>query len=150
MSKHLAVVMVVLTMLLTGCATGPATGSLFREQSPDAGKGQIYIYRPDSPPTKRAPRVLVDGRHVANLLNAGFVRIPVEPGPHTLSVDWAGDTGVSDTTIRLSVAAGETVFVRHVSKHGLFKFPTECKVVPHSYAVYELQDLREVGLNAPE
>jgi hypothetical protein len=70
----------------------------------------------------------------------------VSPGYTSVKTDWAGDTGASDLEVNFEAAQNHTYYIRHYAKFGFPRFPTTFDLVPAEYALYELKELREIGI----
>jgi hypothetical protein len=108
--------LVLVAGLLSGCATTAANLTLDAEAKrfePRADTACIYVVPSNS---ATAVTVLLDGRRVATLEDATFLRLEVPPGRHVLSVSRAsflpGFLRETPETLPLEAEAGQCYFLR--------------------------------------
>jgi hypothetical protein len=99
--------------LLQGCAS-MATGPLFDgSASPPTGQAVIYVFRPDQSYARgNAPDLTVDGAKVGVIHNAGFLKVDVQPGRHTVDIPfnfWTWGDHCAPAIVKTN--AGETHYV---------------------------------------
>ena len=118
MMKQVRSFVVLLAILLSGCAANPAHAPDL--SGPDAGKAVIYIFRTDASTDTGyiAPNVRVNNRSIGSLLRRGYFRVEVDPGATQLALH-AVDQGDENTywpasrsaIVKLEATAGSTYFV---------------------------------------
>jgi hypothetical protein len=108
--------LVVVLMLLGGCATAPSGSKFSGVAVPAADKAMLYVYRPNDYYAKAITfPLLLDNKKVADIGSAGFIKIPVAPGSHTLVTETAS---MIDDPITVAVKGGEIKFLRvSMNKH---------------------------------
>lgn len=79
---------------------------------PPEGYATICIYRPNSPPIIRSPKIIVDGKNVLKLSNKAYSWFYVRPGEHTIATDWGMFRGAQEKNISLTVESGRTYYLR--------------------------------------
>ena len=130
---------------LSACATGPESGGRPLDwanlESPPAEQGRIYFYRPNASlfPVIR-PQVIVNGRLVG-ISRAGevFYR-DAHPGRYEIYL-----VGEEDRTLDLTLAAGETRYVRTSIDLDLLGPRLAPEAVALAEAQQEIHDLQLVA-----
>lgn len=72
----------------------------------------VYIYRPDSPPILRSPKIIVDGKETLKLSNKSYSWFYVRAGNHTIATEWGIFGGAQEKNISLTVENGKTYYLR--------------------------------------
>jgi hypothetical protein len=108
--------LVLVADVLSGCATGPASPTLDAEAKRFQARADtacIYIVPSNS---ATAVAVLLDGRTVATLEDATYLRLEVPPGQHVLAVSRSSllPTVLRETpeTLPVEAEAGQCYFLR--------------------------------------
>lgn len=129
MMKLIRSLVVLLLVLLSGCAADPAR--IPDLSGPSPGKAIIYIYRTDaSADTDRyAPNVRVNDRSLGSLLRRGYFQVEVDPGAAKVAL-YPVDRGDERTywpasrsaIVNLTATAGSTYFVELSLNAAMYKF----------------------------
>jgi len=103
------IMMALLALLITGCATGEKFSGL---ESPDKNQAKIYLYRPFNLMQSGVfPDVEIDSKEVGVLKNGGFVTFAVPAGQHTITLSGGFlQWGHSDRNFKLDAEEGKTYF----------------------------------------
>lgn len=78
----------------------------------DAPPGRLVIYRAQSKPAWRAPKVSVNGGPTFRLAANRAIEFALPPGLHRVRVDWAADTLRPDLLVDIRIAPGRIDYVR--------------------------------------
>ena len=93
---HVAVLIVMSSFLLEGCATVPPGSAIIQEQAirmvPPEGWGAIYVFRPSMPPGDMLWGVNLDSKHFGYLAPKSYLYGVLQPGRHTLDLEYPGST----------------------------------------------------------
>lgn len=105
------VTLLLLTSVLLACAS--ATGPAFSGVEPTAAdQGDVYLYRTSGLYAAGAAfNVSLDGKQVADLPNASFVRLRLAPGKYMLNVNPGPLTKTSDLSVQ--VEPGKSSFYQY-------------------------------------
>jgi len=118
MNRILLLVMTVMVVFLTGCASVPMA-SVERDNEAKtfavkADKSNIYIYRNESFGAAVKMEVLLDGNLIGQTAAQTYFRLEVPPGQHTLI-----SKAENDDVLNLNTEAGKNYFVWQEVKMGL-------------------------------
>ncbi|USH05159.1 DUF2846 domain-containing protein [Grimontia kaedaensis] len=104
-----------ITMLgiLSGCTSIPKDAPPYRS-APIANdnSGTLYIYRVGAYPTLRTPSIFVDSNKIIDPPEKAYTWIYLSPGNHSVTVDWAWDTGWPDLSFEIPIEAGKEHFLK--------------------------------------
>lgn len=105
-------ILVLAVVAAGGCSTSTGVGDTpFRPELVPENDGVIYVYRDVRRMRNRALRVVVDQRDIGALEAGRYLAIAVTPGAHLVRV-----TGVTEEAREITVRAGESAYVRVLSK----------------------------------
>lgn len=96
-------------------SSAPEVGSktdFEKAPAPPEGYAVVYIYRPDSPPILRSPKIIVDGKETLKLSNKAYSWFYVRPGNHAVATEWGIFGGAQEKNISLTVENGKTYYLR--------------------------------------
>lgn len=80
--------------------------------APREGYAVIYVYRPDSPPIFKSPKILVDGKETLKLSNKSYSWFYVPVGNHRVKTDWGYFGKSMVKSISISAESGATYYIR--------------------------------------
>lgn len=110
--EHIAVLIVMSSFLLGGCASVPPGSAIIQEQAsrmvPPEGWGAIYVFRPSMPPGDTLWGVNLDSKHFGYLAPKSYLYGVLQPGQHTLDLEYPG------STIKFEVNKGENNYFKIV------------------------------------
>lgn len=144
---------VVLAVLLSACAASRDPGATAPLSPPH---GRIFVYRPDSPSIvgmAEVPFVYLDDRRRGRLCKGCFLKLPVEPGRHRVTIRASFMTAIPFYKLgelEVDVGGEQDVFLRYVAnvdqahKFGPYPPVTTFLIVPPEIARRALQAAREV------
>jgi hypothetical protein len=114
---------IALTLFLVGCsASGPKfQDSSFAAQKVAVDKGRIIFYR-ESDWNFRSVTLGIDGTIVGALAHRQFIVADIAPGEHKLSA-WLRYTPMGEFAMNISVAAGETYYIRASQRYERMLYP---------------------------
>lgn len=119
------------------------------EGSPAARDGfaVVYIYRPDSPPILKSPKVFVDGKETLKLSNKSYSWFYVPAGNHSIKTDWGYFGKSMAKSVSLTAESGATYYVRAggtKSMQGTYDdYHTSLDPVDATLAVKEIKKLKK-------
>lgn len=115
--------------------------------APREGYAVIYIYRPDSPPIMRSPKILVDGKETLKLSNKSYSWFYVLVGNHSVKTHWGYFDKSMAKSVSLTVESGGTYYVRAggtKSIQGTYdEYHTSLDPVDATLAVKEIKKLKK-------
>jgi len=79
---------------------------------PQEGYSLVYFYRPKSPPSLKAPKVLVDKKEIFKLKNKSYTWLYIRAGQHTISTEWGWLGRGMNKYIKMNLASGTTYYLR--------------------------------------
>lgn len=124
---------------------GAATIPVEKAPAPPAGYATVYIYRPDSPPKIRSPKILVDGQEMLKLANKAFSWFYVPAGSRTVATRWGSFERALEKQLSFTVENGRTYYVRAGgtrSMQGTYDaFHTSLDLVDENLAGKEMQKI---------
>ncbi|GEM_PF-4806701 len=114
--------------------------------APRDGNALVYIYRPDSPPILKSPKILVDGKETLKLSNKSYSWFYVPAGSHSIKTDWGYFGKSMAKSVSLTVESGATYYVRAggtKSMQGTYdEYHTNLDPVDATLAVKEIKKLK--------
>ncbi len=127
--------------LLAGCASGvPVAESNVAKESIPQGKSRVAVYRTNFLGAAIQPVVNIDGEKTGRCAPNGVFYVTVEPGQHTLSAS----TEVEKASY-LSVAEGETAYVKCSIGFGMFVGQPRLDIVSEAVGYADTQKLKVSG-----
>lgn len=133
----------ILSFSICACATVPSNAPHYRRAAtPGPGLANVYIYRIGALPRLRTPKVTIDGSGIFDPPEKSYTVVTIPGGLHEMKIDWAWDTGWPDLDFPISVAAGQSLYIKIT---GSFRFTglayqagSYAKEVPQATAEYEI------------
>lgn len=128
-------------LLIAACASGvPVAESSVAKEAVPEGMSRIAVYRTSILGLAIQPKVNVDGVDTGRCTPNGVFYVEVKPGQHTVSAT----TEVTKTSY-VSVAAGETAYIRCSIGFGLIAGQPKLDVVETSIGQADTQQLKVMG-----
>lgn len=126
---------------LAACASGvPVSESSVAKETVPAGMSRIAVYRTNLLGLAIQPKVSVDSRETGRCTPNGVFYVNVDPGQHTVSAT----TEVTKVSY-VSVAEGETAYIRCSIGFGLIAGQPKLDVVETSVGQADTQKLKVMG-----
>jgi hypothetical protein len=148
MFRKLACAVAICTVLPMGAAyaSGPKYAVHHASEpavSPD--QGRIYFYRESSlAGVMLEPAIKIDGEKVGDSSSGDYFYVDRPPGTYTVSTKTE-----KDETVSVTLAAGQTVYVKTDVSMGLFVGHVSPELVADDQAASEIADCHFVGSDAP-
>jgi len=110
--RRIRVLVATLPCLLGGCAATvplerPSSDAAAKRFIPASGEAEVFVVRAGDRGSAFLVSVVLDGRNVGSLAPATFLRVPVAPGEHVVSVVNSANAELSS----IRAAAGKSYFV---------------------------------------
>ena len=133
--------LILLAALVAGCALGPEYKDIESDIAPiEAGKGRIYIYRPQLS-FLYVGSVSLNGEEMRVPSAGGFVFVDRAPGEYEVVVD-----SVTTENARFQLQADQERFIRiTVDAGGYFLYTISPQLTDRGRAREEMQELNYVG-----
>lgn len=114
MRYSILILLTVMTLFLSGCATAPKDAVKFSvDEIPTPGKdtATLVIYRKLVPPYAYDARVSINEVEIAVLPNEAFTWVAVEAGNHVLKTSWPFIAATPSVESKLTIEPGRYYFV---------------------------------------
>ena len=114
--------MILLAVLLGGCATSGPTGSIVLKSGIAPEKARLVIYRTSPLGFAVQPSYMVDGKPIAGSQPNGFIVCNLEPGRHKISVNNVKlnvNFGGGTDKVTVNMAGGRTTYFKAEPQLGL-------------------------------
>jgi hypothetical protein len=109
------VIVTILFLFLTGCATAPKGSLSLNEISipePTENKSVFVFYRSYTPPLAYEMRVSINDKQVVSLPNNTFSYVQLQPGEFSLKTHWSAWSGMWSKTEKLEIKPNQKLFVK--------------------------------------
>jgi hypothetical protein len=140
MATHRLPLVMLLAVLLAGCASGPSFKEMQDQIAPQAeNTGRIYVYRTQTLGLAVQPDILLNGENIGSCTPGGVFFRDVSPGKYEAAVS----TEV-ERQLTMTVSANDEKYVRCYISFGFFVGHANLELVDPTEARAEIQDLSYV------